>query len=132
MRGMGFIVAVPLIEQSFIDESRKAIIKTIHSVFEGRQSEYGFQWIYLVPMIGTYDGKREKLLCDYGRQAELFQNVTACLQSILSKKCNSLLDSFSSDKTAVLSLVYKFWTEVYHNILTISGLLNHLSQSNPM
>ena len=45
---MGFLVAVPLIEQSFIDESREAIIKTIHAVFEGKQSEYGFQWVYMV------------------------------------------------------------------------------------
>ena len=129
---MGFLVAVPLIEQSFIDESREAIIKTIHAVFEGKQSEYGFQWVYMVFKLEMYNGKREKLLCDYGRQAELFEDVTACLQSILSEKCNSLLNSSSSDKTAVLTLVYKFWTEIYHNILTVSSLLNHLSQSNPM
>lgn len=46
---MDFLVAVPLIEKSFVDESQEAIIKTIGSVFEGKQSEYGFQWVYLVP-----------------------------------------------------------------------------------
>ena len=127
-----YLIAVPLVEQSFVDDSCKAIVQTIHSLFEGKPSEYGFQWVYMVSMTDTYNGKREKLLCDYGRQDELFQDVTACLQSLISEKCNSLLDAFASNKMTVLALAYEFWTDVYGNILTVSNLLNHLSQSNSM
>ena len=57
--------------------------------------------------------------------------MTECLESILSQKCQAILDRTQVNEQSILLDVNVWWVSLYQNIVMTADLLNYLSQSAP-
>ena len=57
--------------------------------------------------------------------------MTECLESILSQKCQLILDRIQTNKQSILQDVNEWWVSLYQNIVMTADLLNYLSQGVP-
>lgn len=54
--------------------------------------------------------------------------MTECLESILSQKCQYILDRIQANEQSILLDVNEWWVSLYQNISMTADLLNYLSQ----
>lgn len=54
--------------------------------------------------------------------------MTECLESILSQKCQYILDRIQANEHSILLDVNEWWVSLYQNVSMTADLLNYLSQ----
>ena len=54
--------------------------------------------------------------------------MTECLESILSQKCQYILDRIQVTEHSILLDVNEWWVSLYQNVSMTADLLNYLSQ----
>ena len=56
--------------------------------------------------------------------------MTECLESILSQKCQYILDRIQVNEHSILLDVHEWWVSLYQNVSMKEDLLKYLSQGD--
>ena len=68
------------------------------------------------------------MICNSGHKDVLYKEVTGKIEQLISMRCKQLLEVYQDGTQAVLDHVNAFWSSLYRMVLTVTGILNHLSQ----
>ena len=68
------------------------------------------------------------MICNSGYKDVLYKEVTGKIDQLISMRCKQLLEVFQNETHEVLEQVNIFWSSLYRMVLTVTGILNHLSQ----
>ena len=68
------------------------------------------------------------MICNSGYKDVLYKEVTGKIEQLISIRCKQLLEVYTDGRQGVLEHVNAFWSSLYRMVLTVTGILNHLSQ----